>query len=217
MNEVNKMDFTITETSLNKLNDIITKMEHKTFHNHYHIIHDIIESYDEKNIIYLEIGAFAGGSASLVSSNQKVSKVISIDIGYPVNKEVPIRNVNTFKHNECDYHYIEGDSTLQTTIDELKSLTDNVDILFIDGDHSYNGVMNDFFNYKDFVKKGGYIIFDDYLDSIHSPEVKPSVDNIVNLLDQDEYVIIGSLVYPFLDKTNSPELISNNLYVIKKK
>ena len=217
LKEGSRLNFIVTEDSLDKLNYIINNMEYKTFHNHYHILYDIIDSYNSENLIYLEIGSFAGGSASLVSTNKKVSKVISIDIGRPVNKEVPIRNVNKFKHTYCDYTYVEGDSTLQTTIDKLKSLTDNVDILFIDGDHSYNGVRKDFNNYKDLVKKGGYIIFDDYMDQIHSPEVKSAVDDIVNILNQEDYDIIGSIVYPFLNKTNVPDKISSNLYVIKKK
>ena len=77
--------------------------------------------------------------------------------------------------------------------------------------------MKDFNNYKDLVKKGGYIIFDDYMDQIHSPEVKSAVDDIVNILNQEDYDIIGSIVYPFLNKTNVPDKISSNLYVIKKK
>ena len=36
------------------------------------------------------------------------------------------------------------------------------DLLIIDGDHSYEGVKADFFNYLHAVKNGGYIIFDDY-------------------------------------------------------
>ena len=106
LKEGSRLNFIVTEDSLDKLNYIINNMEYKTFHNHYHILYDIIDSYNSKNLIYLEIGSFAGGSASLVSTNKKVSKVISIDIGRPVNKEVPIRNVNKFKHTYCDYTYV---------------------------------------------------------------------------------------------------------------
>ncbi len=61
---------------------------------------DICESLDHNNISYLEIGTFAGGSASLVSTNSKVKNVYSIDLGSPINKEIPIRNVNKFNHIE---------------------------------------------------------------------------------------------------------------------
>ena len=38
-----KIPFTITKTSLEKVNYIINNMENKSFHNHYHILYDIEE------------------------------------------------------------------------------------------------------------------------------------------------------------------------------
>ena len=37
-----------------------------------------------------------------------------------------------------------------------------IDVLFIDGDHSYEGVKKDFLNYSDFVRSNGLIILDDF-------------------------------------------------------
>ena len=37
----------------------------------------------------------------------------------------------------------------------------SIDFLFIDGDHSYEGVKNDFEMYKPLVSKGGIIVLDD--------------------------------------------------------
>jgi homoserine dehydrogenase len=93
---------------------------------------------------------------------------------------------------------------------------DNVDVLFIDGDHQYDGVIKDFNNYKDFVVKGGYIIFDDYQDYIHSPEVKKAVDDLVGGLNVLEYEILGSIEYDLISKTNVPELSSSNEFILKK-
>ena len=90
MKEIN---FKITENSLNKTNEIINNMIGKSFHNHYHILYDICESI-EGEITYVEIGTFAGGSASLISTHPKVKKVISIDLGEPINKTIPISNVS---------------------------------------------------------------------------------------------------------------------------
>ena len=47
-----------------------------------------------------------------------------------------------------------------------------------DGDHSYAGVKADFVNYLSAVKRGGYIIFDDY-DAPEWPGVKEFVDTYV--------------------------------------
>jgi predicted O-methyltransferase YrrM len=212
MKEIN---FKITENSLNKTNEIINNMNGKSFHNHYHILYDICDLF-VGGVTYVEIGTFAGGSASLISTHPKVNKVISIDLGMPINKSIPINNVTKFKHNDCVYDYIEGDSTNPSTIERLRKLTTNVDVLFIDGDHQYDGVIKDFNNYKDFVVKGGYIIFDDYQDYIHSPEVKKAVDDLVGGLNLLEYEILGSIEYDLISKTNVPELSSSNEFILKK-
>jgi cephalosporin hydroxylase len=207
--------FTITENSIKKVNYIIDNMENKSFHNHYHILYDICESLDHNNISYLEIGTFAGGSASLVSTNSKVKNVYSIDLGSPINKEIPIRNVNKFKNKQCSYEYFQGSSFDKNLISLVKKTVKSVDILFIDGDHSYEGVLNDFKNFSDLVKPGGYIVFDDYMDNIYSPKVKGAVDYIVLELLNNEYEIIGSLVYPELSLTNIDKPSSNE-FVLKK-
>jgi len=213
---LNAIDFQITEESINLVNEIINKMDGNTFHNHYHILYDICNSIDNDNIKYFEIGSFAGGSASLMSTNSKVSYCYSLDIGYPVNKEIPIRNVNNFKHNKCEYEYIEGDSTNVDIVRQVTEKITNIDILFIDGEHSRNGVISDFNNYEKIVKQNGYIVFDDYMDDIYSPEVFGAVNEIVDGLDSNLFEIMGSVDYDLIKKTNCPDFKSSNLFVIKK-
>jgi len=207
----------ISGDSIEITNHIISNMEGGSFHNHYHILYDIALSMDVEEITYLEIGTYAGGSSSLMSKNKKVSKIYSIDTGYPVDKEVAIRNVNFFKHEKCSYEYILGNSRSQSTVDYVFSSVASVDIFFIDGDHSYDAVVNDFFKYKDLVKSGGYIIFDDYLDSMYSPEVFEAVNDIVSQIGDIEYEIIGSLNYDLIKKTNLPDFISSNEFILRKK
>jgi hypothetical protein len=108
--------------------------------------------------------------------------------------------------------YIEGSSFDIETITKLDTILKDrkVDILFIDGDHSYDGVKKDFDLYNKYVKEGGYIVFDDYNDTIHSPEVKPSVDNL-ELLGYD---ILGEFGNEFGAR---PEKHKPNEFVIRKK
>ncbi len=209
--------FAITENSLNILNNIISNMNGNTFHNHYHILYDLCNSFSVNNLTYLEIGAFAGGSASLVSTNEKVSNVFSIDIGYPIDKEIPEKNVSKFKNRKCAYEYIKGDSKSPETIKYVYDNVKNVNILFIDGDHKYNAVIKDFNIYEPLVSKGGYIVFDDYMDSVYSPDVFNAVNTLVESLDKNNYEIIGSLKYDLIKKTNFPNLSSSNLFIIRKK
>lgn len=211
------IEFKITEESIEKIDYIIDNMEGKSFHNHYHIIYDIITSIESESVTYVEIGSYAGASISLMSSHPKVKKAYSLDIGNPIPKEVPIRNVNFFKNDQCKYSYIEGDSLKKCIIDKVNSEILEASVIFIDGDHSYDAVISDFNNYANLVKSGGYIIFDDYMDHRHSPEVRPAVDDIVKNLDTSEYDIIGSLEYELLYKTNRPNLSRSNVFIIKKK
>ena len=96
-----------------------------------------------------------------------------------------------------------------------KSKKLEIDILFIDGDHRYKGVIFDWENYEPFVKQGGYIVFDDYLDFKYSPKVHKAVNDIVNKLDTTKYEIIGSIP----NFKNAYSIIPNkysNEFIIKK-
>jgi len=55
---------------------------------------------------------------------------------------------------------------------------DTIDCIFIDGDHTYEGVKNDIINYYPKVKTGGLMIFDDY--SWQYMGLVKAVDNFVD-------------------------------------
>ena len=59
-----------------------------------------------------------------------------------------------------------------------KSWTEPIDLLFIDGDHLYEGVHADWNNWSKFVKVGGYVMFHDYNDNWTG--VQKVVDTEVN-------------------------------------
>ena len=60
----------------------------------------------------------------------------------------------------------------------LKEEKLKIDLLFIDGDHSYDMVISYFESFAPFVNPGGWIVFDDYMDHKHSPEVQPAVNDL---------------------------------------
>jgi hypothetical protein len=103
----------------------------------------------------------------------------------------------------------------------FKDTNTKVDILFIDGAHDYNSVINDWRNYNGFVNSGGYIIFDDYNDYKYSPEVKPAVDEIVKHIDSTVYEIIGSPLNTLDDVSvgynNTYGLKNSNEFILYKK
>ena len=215
MKEDKKHTIQITKESLSKLEYISQNMENKTFHKHIHILYDIRTELGESPVTYLEIGSYAGGSISLISSHEYPTNCYSLDLGSPISPDVVERNVTKFKNEKSTFKYFQGNSQDNSIVNLINSQIKEVDILFIDGDHSRTGVFNDFKNYSELVKKGGYILFDDYLDYQYSPEVRDAVDTIVSNLSNDEYDVIGSLKYEILKEYTHMD--GNNIFIIKKK
>jgi cephalosporin hydroxylase len=203
----------ISRNSLNLIEKISDEIDNKTFHHHYHIIYDILNLYHiDYKLNYVEIGSYAGGSASLMMHRNNTN-IISIDLGNPIPKEICEQNVQRFNTYSNFYKYIKGDSHSISIFDELNSTISEIDVLFIDGDHSYGGVVNDFEMYSKLVKSGGYIIFDDYNDYQYSSEVKPAVDDIISNL-KNSYNIIGTIKNTL--GARPIELIDGNCFIIQK-
>ena len=187
----------------------------KGFHNHTHILYDIATLLDKK-ITYLEIGAYHGSSAALMASHPNVEKVISIDSGLIFAPEEVINNVKQFKHKECKYSYLQGLSNNKEVLKIINEKFSSVDIMLIDGDHSYGAVIEDYNNYKHLISTGGVIIFDDYNDPDCSPQVKPAVDFLTtNTFAADGFSVLGSLMYDTLLQTNYPIDSSNEFIILK--
>lgn len=181
-----------SQTSLNITREISDEINNKTFHHHYHILYDIANLYPtDYQLNYVEIGCYAGGSACLLLQ-RKNTNVISIDLGTPINPSIVSENVNKLNKHNNKYNYIQGSSHDLNIFNKLNHYINEIDILFIDGDHSFVGVIQDFEMYSKIVKKGGYIIFDDYNDHRYSPDVKLAVDGLISNLTH-EYNIIGTI------------------------
>jgi predicted O-methyltransferase YrrM len=113
----------------------------------------------------LEIGTLRGGTLFLFSNiAHEEATLISVDLQqYPLQSRL-IRSI--FKKKQKIF-LIQGDSHDIETLKKIKAiLKDNkVDFLFIDGDHSYEGVKKDFEMYSPLVRKGGIIAFHDIVPS----------------------------------------------------
>lgn len=122
--------------------------------------------------IIMELGTGKGGNLFLLSrSSPSDAKIISLDLrggphgaGYPGWK-VPL--LKAFKYGNQEMNLVMADShsvDTQKMIGELLA-GEKLDILFIDGDHSYDGVKRDFELYSPFVRSGGLIAFHDIVDA----------------------------------------------------
>jgi predicted O-methyltransferase YrrM len=198
--------------SLDLTRQISDAIGNQTFHHHYHILYDIANHSDE-HINYVEIGCYAGGSACLLLQRPNTT-VISIDLGIPIKPEIVMSNVKKLNKLNNEFHYLQGNSQTEDMVNRLKTLVSSIDLLFIDGDHSFKGVLNDFRLYEALVKPGGYIVFDDYLDAKHSPHVRPAVDHILGEI-KSSYDIIGCLENKY--GARPVEYTQSNDFIIKKR
>jgi cephalosporin hydroxylase len=204
-----------TRESLDEVEFISKNMDGQTFHHHYHILWDIRNMIDKDEINYFEIGTHSGGSSCLMLRHPKKTNVYSLDLPTSTRHDEVKENVKKFKLNDNTFEYFTGNSRDTQTAKNIRNAIKSVDILFIDGDHTLQAVLDDFIYYKDLVNSGGYVIFDDYHDYEYSPEVKHGVDMIVKEYLFDEYEVLGFMynklgAYP-------KNMIYNNEFVIKKK
>ena len=102
--------------------------------------------------------------------------VNDIVTGEPISEATVNSNLAKVGAQQGDYTLIKNMSTDDVAIDSIRG--ELHDVLIIDGDHSYSGVKADFINYMSIIKRGGYIIFDDYGVS-DWPDVKRFVDEVV--------------------------------------
>lgn len=106
-----------------------------------------------------EIGTADGGTSFLLSQAlPSVELMIGIDL-YVKNKA----KLQYFSKTSQEICFIDGSSYDHFTINKVKQILSGrqLDLLFIDGDHSYEGVREDFLNYKDLVQENGIIAFHD--------------------------------------------------------
>jgi predicted O-methyltransferase YrrM len=125
-----------------------------------------IEAKKPKTIV--EIGTANGETFSLFCQIcPKDAILISIDLpgsdfsrGYPEND---ILKLKSFARGDQQIHCISENSHLDETKNKLLKIIKEIDVLFIDGDHSYESVKRDFELYSPLMSKGGLIFFHDIL------------------------------------------------------
>ena len=79
-----------------------------------------------------------------------------------------------------------------------------IDLLFIDGDHSYNGVINDNKTWIPYVKKEGIIVWHDYYNKRPGYEAGQAVDNFLDGSEKEFEIIM-------------PETVEKIIRVVRKK
>ena len=78
----------------------------------------------------------------------------------------------------------------ERAVRQVLSVSRQIKLLHIDGGHLRDQVWSDFIIYSQFIRPGGYIVFDDY-DTKDSPEVGPAIDDMYRLGFFENFDVIG--------------------------
>lgn len=146
----------------------------------------------------LEIGTSEGGTLFFFSKFAAPdAKIITIDLpiirSYASYSPAKIPFFKLYKSKQQKIQFLRKDSHQTSTIKKVKKILKNykLDVLFIDGDHTYEGVKKDFDNFSPFIRKNGIIAFHDIIE--HPPESNCKVsqfwNEIKNNYDYKEIII----------------------------
>lgn len=165
-------------------------------------------SKDKKTYNILEIGTKFGGTFYLWNSINRKGLNISVDFsdgglhGGISDEEMDKRDLwFSERFNNC--RFVRGNSHEKTTFQQVYSvLHENYgnglrygdslpdfptfDFIFIDGDHTYEGVRQDFLDYSQLAKKGSIIVFHDITNSKRHRDRNVNVSQFWNEI-KDEY------------------------------
>jgi len=156
----------------------------------------------QRNIHYLEIGVFEGRSFIWMLENiltHPTSTATGIDPLYVEYEQTLYDNLK-ISGLDSKAKIIKGFSQL-----ELKKLPfDSFNIIYIDGDHSASAVLNDAILSWPLLKKGGVLIFDDYLwETQRPPEERAQIAIDAFIAAYKDYIDVIYLEYQCIIRKES--------------
>lgn len=111
-----------------------------------------LQGFKPNNI--LEIGVHKGGTFWLISK-LSTGKKVAMNL-------IPIDDIlSEFMDKEDDWKLFVGNSQTEESFNKVKEFCNQFDFIFIDGDHTYDGVKRDFNLYKQLLSPRGFIAFHD--------------------------------------------------------
>ena len=151
--------------------------------------------------VIVEIGTWNGGTFFVWSRIfPYVRKIISIDLpdgqyggGYDIKRIKFFREFISDRKNTAMY-FIRGDSKSSESVTRLKEILgdDKIDFLYLDGDHTYEGIKKDFEIYSYLMSDDGLIGFHDINTFKDGHEVYKYWNEIKKDYKYEEFIKPGS-------------------------
>lgn len=133
--------------------------------------------------VIVEIGALVGRSTTVLSLSSPKSKIHSCDKFIPnmfftpeETRKLCLSNMNKLKN--VTFYYLDS-------LELARKWDRPIDLLFIDGDHTMQGVLDDTKYWLPFLKPSHFVLYHDYHDNDLCLGVKEAVDTLTfkNKLD----------------------------------
>ena len=121
----------------------------------------------------VEIGTHRGGTLwAWCQVAEPDALIVSIDLDLPDHEKIQASQLLELARARQALRLLRLDSHDEETLEALQAELRGrqIDFLFIDGDHSYDGVRLDYEMYGPLVDRGGLIAFHDVLPHPHAPE-----------------------------------------------
>jgi predicted O-methyltransferase YrrM len=126
----------------------------------------------------LEIGRGNGGTLwALCQAAADDARIVSLDLpegpygGRAATPEV-LSSLEKYARSRQELLLIQGDSRDPATLEAVRQQVGSLDLLFIDGDHTYQGVRSDFDMYSPLMRAGGIVAFHDILHHDNQPDLE---------------------------------------------
>jgi cephalosporin hydroxylase len=140
----------------------------------------------------LEIGSQEGGTLyHWIRNAERGCKVMVMDIfqNLPSGAEEELTKIwYGWAGKKADLHVYSGKSQEPGAVECAQGTLGEIDFLFIDGDHTYEGAKADFLNYGPLVREGGIIAFHDLITPKHGRQNHIQIGKLWNEIKEHGYV-----------------------------
>lgn len=147
---------------------------------YYRLLYEIGKRFAPLKMV--EIGTYAGTSAAHLAMENTNGRVVTIDNNPEAiekAKRLPVHAVHTSARIEM----ILGDSSFalnEVLLPEVRHTGEYYDLVFIDGLHTFNQTYVEYVGYRQLLKPGGIILFDDVALPMATNEMEIFWDHVID-------------------------------------
>jgi len=146
----------------------------------------------KKDLVGVEIGVFLGKNSLKILNNLDIKKLYLID---PYEKGVRFKNIGCVDGVEIKKHALKKLDSYNNKIIWIEDISNNVvyyiedelDFVYVDGDHTYDGVIKDLNNFYKLIKIGGLIGGHDFDKETAGNQVRRAVYDFFKPLNKQVY------------------------------